>query len=200
MRKTSRGFLIALEGIDGAGKTTQARLLVRWLRRNGVKAVYTSEPTNSEIGTLLKQHLSGRRRYTEEIAALLFAADRLYHVDKVIAPALRRRYVVVSDRYVHSSIAYQTAATGKREWIKQINSLVPKPDLSILIDLPPSQAIERIKQRRKYLYEQLRFLESVRQEYIRLVKRREMIRIDGSGDRQEVHKAVVEAVLSLLKG
>jgi len=194
-----RGFLIALEGIDGAGKTTQAKLLVKWLKSNGVEAVYTSEPTESEIGQIIKRHLRNiRRRYSEEAIALLFTADRLYHIEKVITPALNKGKVVVTDRYVHSSIAYQTVTTGRRKWIEQINSIAPQPDLSILIDLPVNQAIKRIKTRRKHLYEKHRFLTKVRREYLRLVKNGQMTLVDGRGDRLTVNKRIVDRVYEKL--
>ncbi len=191
----TKGFLIALEGIDGAGKTTQAKLLVKWLESNGVKAIYTSEPTDSEIGRIIKKHLKAKRKYSEETIALLFAADRLYHVEKVITPAIDQGKVVVTDRYIHSSIAYQTVTTGRRTWIEHINSLAPKPDLSILIDTPVNQAIRRIQTRKKYLYEKQRFLAQVRKEYLRLVSKRQMIRIDGRGDKLAVNRRIIKIIL-----
>ena len=196
--KRKQGILIALEGIDGAGKTTQAKLLVRWLKRNGFTAIYTSEPTNSDVGRLIKQHLSGRRKYPEEAVALLFAADRLYHVERTIKPALSAGRIVVTDRYVHSSIAYQTVSTRMRRWVMQINSLAPKPDLSILIDIPVEKAMERMQKRRRYIYERKEFLEQVRKEYLLLVKRRQMIKVDGTADKLTVNKAVIGHVLKLL--
>ena len=192
-----RGLLIAIEGIDGAGKTTQARVLASWLRRNGVKARYTSEPTSGEIGALIRKHL-GRRRYSEEVVALLFAADRLEHVRTVIEPSLSKGITVVADRYLHSSIAYQTASTGRREWVRAVNSLAPAPDLSILIDLPVEEALRRIK-RRRYLYEHREFLERVREEYLNLAKEGHLIVVDGMGRKEKVSTKIINVVRRFLE-
>jgi dTMP kinase len=189
-----RGYLIALEGVDGAGKTTQARLLTRWLGKVGVKAVYTYEPTDGPVGRLVRKHLAGRLRFSEEVAALLFAADRVEHLNTVIRPALMRGVTVVSDRYLHSSIAYQSASTGRRRWVEQINSLAPEPDLSIFIDIPVETALKRLRVRRSEIYERRKFLRSVRRHYLRLVRSRRMVLVDGVGSRGEVAGRVIEQV------
>ena len=186
-------MLIAIEGIDGAGKTTQAKMVTRWLRKNGFDVIYTSEPTKGEIGELIRKHIGKKRRYPEEVIALLFAADRLEHVKKVIEPSLSRGVTVVTDRYVHSSIAYQTASTGRREWVALINSLAPEPDVAILIDLPVEEALNRIK-RRKYLYEHVEFLTRVRDEYLRLAGEGRMAIVDGRRSREEVNRRIVEVI------
>ena len=193
------GVLIAVEGIDGAGKTTQAKRLVRLLNRMGVKAAYTREPTGGSIGKLVRRHLSGRRTYSEETITLLFAADRLDHIQRFIEPQLKRGVTIVADRYVHSSIAYQAAATGMREWVISVNSLARRPDISIFVDVNPKEALARLGHRRKYVYERLEFLERVRGEYIRLVESGEMMIVDGSGTREEVAQRISTVVEPLLR-
>lgn len=189
-----RGWLIALEGVDGAGKTTQARLLTKWLGAVGVKAVYTCEPTGGPLGRLVRKHLGGGLRFSEETVALLFAADRLEHLSKVIRPALEKGLTVVSDRYLHSSIAYQSATTGRPRWVEQINSLAPEPDLSIFLDLPVENALERLKVRRSEIYEREKFLRSVRRQYLRLVRSGRMVLVDGVGSKREVAERVAGQV------
>ncbi len=189
-----RGWLIALEGVDGAGKTTQARLLTRWLETVGVKAVYTCEPTDGPLGRLVRKHLGGSLRFSEETVALLFAADRLEHLSKVIRPALEKGLTVVSDRYLHSSIAYQSATTGRPRWVGQINSLAPEPDLSIFLDLPVENALERLRVRRSEIYEREKFLRSVRRHYLRLVRSGRMVLVDGVGSKREVAERVAGQV------
>ncbi len=189
-----RGWLIALEGVDGAGKTTQARLLTKWLRAVGVKAVYTYEPTGGPLGRLVRKHLGGGLRFSEETVALLFAADRLEHLSKVIRPALEKGLTVVSDRYLHSSIAYQSATTGRPRWVEQINSLAPEPDLSIFLDLPVENVLERLKVRRSEIYEREKFLSSVRRQYLRLVRSGRMVLVDGVGSKREVAERVAGQV------
>jgi len=192
------GVLIAIEGIDGAGKTTQARGLTRWLNRRGLRAAYTSEPTNGSIGRLVKKHLSRSSKYSEETVALLFAADRLEHLTKFIEPKLRSGITLVADRYLHSSIAYQTAATGRTEWVRMINSQARKPDVSILIDVSVDVALKRLS-RKKFIYEKASFLEKVRSEYLRLVEDGEMVKVDGEGSKEEVSQRIIEYVETWLE-
>jgi dTMP kinase len=112
-----RGLLVALEGIDGAGNTTQARLLARWLKRRGMEVLLTKEPTRGDVGRLIRARL--RKGVKDPLVdTLLFAADRAEHVAKVIAPGMRRGLVVVTDRYVESSIAYQGAEGADPSWVE----------------------------------------------------------------------------------
>ncbi|GBC69411.1 Thymidylate kinase [archaeon HR01] len=194
-----RGYLIAVEGVDGAGKTTQARLLVRKLERMGVKAVYTCEPSDSPVGRLVRRHLRKNLGLSEESVALLFAADRLEHLKNFIYPGLARGLTIVSDRYIHSSIAYQSAATGRREWVEAINSLAPEPDLSIFIDLPVETSLGRIGMKKVELYERRRFLNAVRMEYLRLVRGGRMVRVDGRGSRSEIAERIIKVVMRRMR-
>ncbi|RLI33277.1 dTMP kinase, partial [Candidatus Bathyarchaeota archaeon] len=143
------GKLIAFEGLDGSGKTTQALLLVEALKARGFKAYYTCEPTYWRVGDLLRLHISRLKRRSPVYEALLFAADRYEHVAREIRPKLRRGYIVVSDRYLHSSLAYQGASGLSLQWIRKINFFAPKPDLVILLDLPAEKALERKLRGRK---------------------------------------------------
>ena len=172
----NRGILVTIEGIDGAGKTTQAKAIVRWLKRNGYAAKYTSEPTSSGVGRLL-----GKPDFTASPAleALLFAADRMEHVRRVIEPGLKKGYVIVSDRYVHSSIAYQGAMLGDMDWVRTINKFVPKPDVAFLLDVEPRVALSRIK-RPKSRFERLELLEAVRNAYLDMATSGELIMLDGT--------------------
>ncbi|MEM3095406.1 MAG: dTMP kinase [Nitrososphaerota archaeon] len=200
MADVRRGRLIAVEGVDGAGKTTQARTLTRWLNREGFRAVYTCEPTQGPVGRLVRKHLSGRLKLSEETVALLFAADRLEHLRTFVKPYLKRGFTIVSDRYLHSSIAYQTALTGRPDWVEQINGLAPEPDLSILLDVPVGMAIERLRLRRSERYERMRFLRRVRRNYLRLVRSGRMVLVDGRGGRGDVAHMIAEKVRRHLIG
>src|SRR5215510_4380033 len=115
------GRLIVLEGIDGAGTTTQAGKLVEALRREGRDAHLTREPSDGPIGRLLREILSGKHAPVDATTmALLFAADRADHLQREVEPALKRGAVVVSDRWYHSSLAYQ-GSEEDREWILTVN-------------------------------------------------------------------------------
>ena len=146
----ARGRFIVIEGIDGAGTTTQARRLGERLREAGRKVHVTAEPSGGAIGALVRQVLSGRLRgrapdgpFDAEALALLFAADRLDHARAEIEPALQAGIDVVSDRYTLSSLAYQSLTTGDARWVDQVNARAPAPDVTILLRVVPAVAFAR---------------------------------------------------------
>lgn len=150
------GRFIVLEGIDGAGTTTQAKRLAAELERRGLSVCLTCEPSSGPVGALIRRALqkklgegepSGPRSLSWGTIALLFAADRLDHVDSVVAPALAAGRVVVSDRYVLSSLAYQSVTSPEGEgavpFIRAINSRALRPDLTVVVDVDPDVAERR---------------------------------------------------------
>ena len=111
-------MIVAIEGLDGSGKSTVIRGLSKMLRVEGIDFILTSEPTSGPIGLLLRRYLNakiGGRNI--KLEALLFAADRIWHLEAVIKPALRDGKVGITDRYKHSSIAYQAHTDKEEEWI-----------------------------------------------------------------------------------
>jgi dTMP kinase len=147
--RTRRGLLIALEGGEGAGKTTQARMLAIWLREQGYDVVTTHEPGATKVGMRLRAMLldTAHAGLNPRAEALMYAADRAEHVASVIEPALNRGAVVITDRYVDSSLAYQ--GTGRKlplDQIARINRWATgglNPDRTILLDLPPAAGLGR---------------------------------------------------------
>lgn len=150
----SRGRFVVLEGIDGAGTTTQLERLAGVLRARGLDVHTTREPTDGPVGRLIRDVLQHRiigpgaepRPFSWDTMALLFAADRRDHVDNEIEPALARGSWVLSDRYDLSSLAYQSATSpgeGSVEWIRVLNSHALRPDLTIVVDVPAPLAAER---------------------------------------------------------
>lgn len=136
-------MLIVIEGIDGAGTTTQARRLVDALRGDGVDAVLTREPSDGPIGALLRRMLAGDHAPVDATTmALLFAADRADHLHREVDPAIARGAVVVSDRWYHSSLAYQ-GADEDRAWIRVLNERARRPDLTVLLRVDPDVAAAR---------------------------------------------------------
>jgi len=193
-------LLIAIEGIDGAGKTTQAKMLVRWLRIRGVNACYTSEPTNSTLGRLIKKRLRSKD-LNHRLDALLFAADRLEHYYKFIEPRLRRGDVVVTDRYVYSSIAYQGALTGDVEWVRTINKWVPSPDVAIYVDVSPEVGLARLSNRKmskKTKYERTETLARVRELYLKMCSEGLLIIINGEHGIEEVQEDIRRITMDAL--
>jgi dTMP kinase len=132
------GALIAIEGIDGSGISTQAARLVAELNERGHRALLTGEPSHGRIGELVRELLATRsdlsRAATLRTLSLLFAADRIDHFQRVVAPALAGKTTVVSDRWYHSSLAYQRTGV-ERDWIVELNRHTRIPDITILLDV-----------------------------------------------------------------
>jgi dTMP kinase len=145
----SRGLFVTLEGGDGSGKTTQAELLEQWLVERGRTVVRTREPGGTEVGIEVREIvLHHRGDIAPRAEALLYAADRAHHVATVVRPALERGHVVIQDRYVDSSVAYQGAGRvlDPRE-VRQLSEWATEglmPDLTLLFDLPPEVARKRL--------------------------------------------------------
>ena len=145
---TKTALLIAIEGIDGAGTTTQSRLLVDWMNANGLPAYLTCEPSQGPIGLLLRQILSHQMRPLDSASlALLFAADRTDHLQNEIAPQLAQGNHVITDRYVYSSLAYQSLDQDLG-WLAEINRMAPEPALTVYLRTDPDMARERLKARK----------------------------------------------------
>jgi dTMP kinase len=178
---SEKGVFICIEGLDGCGKTTQAKLLVRRLKRLGYAAVYTAEPSKGNIGKLIREHyLHCEKRASIVVEALLFAADRVEHVEKEVLPALKAGKVVVSDRYVFSSLAYQGAGGLDLDWVQEVNKAAVFPDLAVFIDVAPETAIRRLKAE-KSVMENLEFQRKVREVYLKFVGLGPLVRVDGNG-------------------
>ena len=151
-----------LEGVDGAGTTTQTAELARRLTARGLRVATTAEPSRGPVGALLRLALSRRltgadgRPFDRAALALLFAADRLDHVASEVLPRLAEGTWVVSDRYLFSSLAYQTLDVPAA-FVAQINGRAPTPDLTLFLEVPPDIALRRRRAERPEaeLFEQL---------------------------------------------
>ncbi len=154
------GLFIVLEGVDGAGTTTHTRLLSAALGSRGLPVRTTREPSDGPIGVQIRQFLTGRlvvpglqgpRPPSWTTMALLFAADRMDHIESTILPNLNDGVTVVSDRYYHSSVAYQSITGGGEPetvaWVKAINQHARRPDLTIVLDIPAEVSERRRTER-----------------------------------------------------
>ncbi|MEM3641461.1 MAG: dTMP kinase [Candidatus Bathyarchaeia archaeon] len=194
-----KGFFICIEGLDGCGKTTQAKILVKRLNKKGYNAIYTAEPSHGRIGTFIKKYcLHAEKRVSSVVEALLFAADRVEHLEKEVIPALNNGKIVVSDRYIYSSLAYQGATGLDLKWIEKINEYAIRPDLAIFIDVDPDIVISRLKSK-KSVMENLETQQKVREIYLKFIENKELFKIDGAKSKREVADAIFEVVLSSLK-
>ena len=161
------GRLVVLEGLDGAGTTSQAKRLVDDLKARGIDAHLTREPSDGPIGKLIREMLVGKhviegQAISQSTFGLLFAADRLDHIQREVEPALARGAIVISDRWYHSSLAYQ--GTGaERDWIVTLNERALKPDLTIFLKVRPEVAAARrvAAGRVQELFEDMRMQEEV---------------------------------------
>jgi dTMP kinase len=139
--------LIVLEGLDGAGTTTQARRLAAHLEARGRPAHLTREPSDGPIGRLIREMLTGRHAIADQSIGqatfgLLFAADRLDHLQREVEPQLAAGALVISDRWYHSSLAYQGSGAD-RDWIAMLNARARRPDLTIFLEVRPEVCAQR---------------------------------------------------------
>jgi dTMP kinase len=201
-----RGRLVVLEGIDGAGTTTHVARLADKLRSLRVPVRATREPSDGPVGTLVRQVLTGRlvapsgRAPGWATMALLFAADRMDHVEATIDPFIAEGGVVLSDRYDASSLAYQSVSSGAHardavEWIRTLNRHVRRPDLTIVLDVTAEIAAERRLSRGEaaQLYDQNEVQRALAEFYRDLAKHMPGDRIaviDASGPIEEVHERI----------
>jgi dTMP kinase len=208
-RTTRRGRFVVLEGIDGAGTTTHVGRLAERLRAMQVPVRATREPSDGPVGTLVRQVLTGRvvipggRAPGWATMALLFAADRMDHVESEIDLFVAEGGIMISDRYDASSLAYQSVSSGADskeavEWIRSLNRYVRRPDLTIVLDVPPETASERRLQRGEaaQLYEQNEVQRALAAFYRDLAKhmpKDRVVVIDASGPVDEVHARIWSA-------
>lgn len=173
----ARGLLITFEGGDGVGKTTQAALLEEWLAARSRTVVRTREPGGTEVGVLIRDIvLHHRGEIAPRAEALLYAADRAHHIEHLVRPALGRGEIVIQDRYLDSSVAYQGAGRVLgRDEVRDLSLWATEgllPDLTVLLDLDPSRARERLdaddKPFDRLESEQAAFHDSVRAEFLAL--------------------------------
>jgi len=159
--------LLVLEGLDGAGTTTQARRLVEHLRAGGGQAHLTREPSDGPIGRLIRELLVGKHAIPDQAIAqstfgLLFAADRMDHLQREVEVQLAAGATVVSDRWYHSSLAYQGTGAD-RDWIAALNARARRPDLTIFLEVRPEVAAQRriAAGRAQELFDDIRMQEEV---------------------------------------
>lgn len=201
---SERGRFIVLEGLDGAGTTTQAARLTAWLRSQGREVVPTHEPTDGPVGRLIRQALR-REEGAVHLDTLpwMFAADRADHLTRLVEPSLRAGVDVVSDRYLHSSLAYQSTQRPL-EQVWSLNEQFRVPDLTVFMQIPVEVGLARITARgssREVFEEQAR-LDAIAGQYEVVLERLEergdpIVRVDGEASIEEVHAAIVAAVQSL---
>jgi dTMP kinase len=202
---STRGLFVAFEGGEGAGKSTQAVRLASWLRAQGRDVVLTREPGDTGIGAQLRRIVldpaSGMSHRTE---LLLYAADKAEHVDQVVLPALQRGAVVVTDRYVDSTLAYQGAGRDlpdeEVERIARWATTGLRPHLTVLLDLEPEAGFTRFEERDRIEAESLDFHRRVRNGFLLLARQRpeDYLVLDARAPVDDLEKRVRDRVEPLL--
>lgn len=200
------GLFVCFEGGEGAGKSTQSRLLAEWLRGQDREVVLTFEPGDTRVGTVIRRIVLSPE--TGELAdrteALLYAADKAEHVHEVIGPALERGAVVITDRYVDSSIAYQGAARGidpaGLERMLRWATGGLRPHLTVVLDVDPEDGLSRFEGRDRIEAEPTDFHRRAREGFLRLAAADpdHYVVIDARGSVETVEKAIRARVRRVL--
>lgn len=202
-----RGLFITIEGVEGAGKTTQIDLLKTALKKRGFKVVITREPGGTNIADQIRKILlsTKNRRMVPLCELFLYEASRAQHVEEVILPALKKGKIVISDRFYDATWVYQGYVRGiSRKWVEKLNLFATgelEPDLTIVIDCPIDKGLTRIRSHRKNLdrleREKRSFHERVRRGYLLLASSnpRRVRVIDGNRKPKEVHQDILKQVL-----
>ncbi|QSB22788.1 dTMP kinase [Curtobacterium sp. 24E2] len=204
------GRFITLEGGDGVGKTTQAELLSAWLVEHGRTVLRTREPGGTDLGLRIREIVLHERGHVSTRAeALLYAADRAHHVETVVRPAMARDEVVLQDRYIDSSVAYQGVARGLgAEHIRSVSEWAADglaPDLTILLDLDVTVGRARVAAARGDTFDRLEseaeaFHESVRRAFLDMAAAEpdRFLVVDAGGSTEDVQRAIRAAVAPLV--
>jgi len=192
-----KGLFIVFEGPDGSGQSTQSNLLVEWFEKRNVKVYLTKEPTNSLIGGIIRSILKAEWKVNMKTLQLLFSADRAHHLNREIIPFLEKGINVISDRYLLSTLAFG-ALEENLDWLKQINTKFPEPDLTFILNVPGQVCAERIAKNRFgfEIFETADKLERIRKKYLDLKfyhKNTHVIKGDHRKP-EEIHKEIVGIV------
>jgi dTMP kinase len=201
----TKGLFISFEGGEGAGKSTQTKLLKEWLEKQGETVVLTREPGGTTLGNQIRQILLDNNTgvISPRSEALMYAADRAHHVYSVIRPALDRGDVVITDRYIDSSIAYQGAGRvllpSEVSRISRWATESLTPSLTIILDLPAEIGLGRLHTTDRLESEPLNFHERVRQEYLNMaqIDPERYLVVDARQSIEQIHSALIERVSTL---
>lgn len=195
MRKFKpKGKFIVFEGIDGSGKTTQFRMLAKYLKENKKNILVTKEPTKGRIGKIINRILGEKEKVNHIFLQLLFSCDRAEHLEKKVIPALEQGKIVLCDRYLFSTLAYGNSEIGDLAWLENLGKHFILPDITFFIDVSPKESIRRIRnvrKKKKTFFEKEKKLKKVRQNYKMLSKKyKNFYVIDGERKKEEVFRDI----------
>ena len=186
------GLFIAFEGLDGSGSSTQVDLLAKRLSQGGLYAFATKEPTNNLIGGLIRAALTKSWAPSPACLQLLYTADRAHHLQREVIPALEKGNVMITDRYLFSTVAFGSIALDKK-WLLEINRLFPLPDITFFIKVPAKTCVKRIgKSRNEFeLFEEEKKLSRVLKAYESLAKEDfKIVTLNGENSIRQIEEEV----------
>lgn len=196
-------MFIVIEGLDGAGTSTQTRAVAEVLRERGHSVSTSREPSDGPVGELIRRFLSGDDSAGRETLALLFAADRLDHLQREVEPALSVGEVAISDRYYASSLAYQAdPADGGADyqWVEVLNERARTPDLTVFLRASAEVCLDRLEERtERDIFESRQQLEMLERRYDEVMDRLEqrgerILRLDATRKREELTAEIAKAI------
>lgn len=200
------GVFVCFEGGEGAGKSTQSGALRAWLEAQGYPVVLTFEPGDTQVGRQLRRIVldPATGALSDRTEALLYAADKAEHVDTVVLPGLQAGAVVITDRYVDSTLAYQGA--GRSLPVEEVEAVARwathdlRPNLTVVLDLPPEHGLGRFEERDRIEGESVEFHERVRSAFLRMAAAspEHYLVLDARLPADEISDAVRSRVLPLL--
>jgi len=197
-----KGLFIVIEGPDGSGQSTQTELLERWFKKKNRRVLVTKEPTNSLTGGIIRSILKKEWQVDMKTLQLLFAADRAHHLRTEIEPFLNKGIDVISDRYVLSTLAFGSLEEDL-DWLKEINSKFPVPDLTFILNVPGKVCAERIARSRFSfeIFETADKLEKIRNNYLGVKGYHKNTHVIVGDERnlEEIHREIVGIVEDYLK-
>jgi len=192
-----KGKFIVIEGLDGSGSTTQINLLAKYLKEKKVKVITTKEPTDNVIGGLIRGALTNVYTLPESTLQLLFAADRGHHLQRMVEPALEKGFVVISDRYFWSTVAFGSL-TLDRNWLMGLQKYFRMPDFTIILKVSPRECMKRITENRSHieLYEKENKLKNVWKTYLWLKRKfsKKIDIVDGEGKIEDVNRRIIKII------
>jgi dTMP kinase len=190
-------MLVAIEGLDGSGKSSLMENLASLLRRTDEAFVLTYEPTDGPIGREIKAYLEEDGERNLALEALMFAADRVWHLENLIGPALQEGKIVVTDRYKYSSLAYQSSPEIPEEWIEEINAFAPEAEVAVFLDADPETCRHRLEGTRRMasVMDDLETQWAIYRRYLDMVEAGRLIMVNGKRSQREVAEEVFELIL-----
>jgi len=194
LRQSHSVLIIAIEGLDQAGKKTQTEMLVKALRRSKIKtAVFSFPDYSTTIGKEIKRYLYGKRKFPPEIIHYLYAANRWEKLEEIKKSAAKNS-ILVMNRYYHSNLVYGIANGLKEKWLQKLEEGLPKADLVIVLDASQNDSFLRKKSKRDRFEKNKDFSKKISQIYRRLAKKHRWKIVNASGTKQEVHKEILKII------